>query len=201
MEKTVEQILRILSGGDAAIESKIELAEIEQMVKNAAADLALEEWMMNRKNDYQQAPNSSWLAEFEYTLGPSPIVNEKIALLPDAYIRLPKDRGLFSVFYVSDGQRINVTYMPPAVYVQPRSDAQKATNNYFYTLRADKMIVFNSCEDKSVAINKVIAIMSVPNSLTIDESRALWIIKTVVPILRQQMLTRSDMVTDNNPTA
>lgn len=201
MEKIVDQILRILSGGDAAIESKIELAEIEQMVKNAAADLALEEWMMNRKKDYQQAPNSSWLVEFEYTLGPSPIVNEKIALLPDAYIRLPKDRGLFSVFYVSDGQRINVTYMPPAVYVQPRSDTQKATNNYFYTIRAGKMIVFNSCEDKSVAINKVTAIMSVPNSLTIDKSRALWIIKTVVPILRQQMLTRSDMVTDNNPTA
>jgi|GEM_PF-4473924 len=201
MEKIVEQVIRILSGGDPAIESKIELAEVEQMVKNAAADMALEEWLMNRKNEYQQAPNSSWLAEFEYTLGPSLIANEKIALLPDAYIRLPKDKGVFSVFYISDGQRINITYMPPAVHLSPRSDTQKATNNYFYTLRAGKMIVFNSCEDKAVAITKVTAVMSVPNALTIDESRALWIIKTVVPILRQQMLVRSDMVTDNNPTA
>jgi hypothetical protein len=199
-EKIVEQILRIVSGGDPAIESKIELAEIEQLVVSAGNDLGFEEWVKNKREENQSSPSSDWLMDYDVTLTPSPVSNEKIAILPTGYISIPKDRGVNAVRYIADGKWQRIAYVTPAEYTFTRSDNDAAIGDYLYTIKSGKIIIFATCQDKEVEIANINATLAVSNSSTIDNAKAVWIIGKVVPLLQAQMARKTDMVTDNNPT-
>lgn len=196
-----EQIRRILCGGDPAIEAKIEIAEIEKAVEQAAQVVAREEFFENYKIENQYVSNSKWLVDFDYLLSPGALLSEKYALLPEAYISMPKDKGVISVSYIANNKRTFITYMSPSVYAQPRSGAVKATSDYFYTLKAGKIIVMNGCPSKNNILKDVTVVMAVANDATITDAQGLLIISKVLPILRMQMGMKTDMVTDNNPTA
>jgi hypothetical protein len=200
IKKISEQILRILSGGDPAIETKVEISEIERLVKLTAADVGFNEWVNNKKLEFNSNPNSSWLYEYNVSLSNGAITSEKIGLLPSAYLRLPGDKGFFGVHYIADNKRERIPYIPYSVFINQRSSSQSALGDLLYTLKAGQMIIFDGCFDRQVPLTSVIITLAVANEETIDDVRGLEIIQKVVPILQLQMRQKTDMVTDNNPT-
>jgi hypothetical protein len=200
VDKISEQILRMLSGGDPAIESKIELAEIKLLVIQAGNDVAFDEYINNKKLDGQENPSSDWLMDFDITLTANSLTNEKTASLPVAYVSIPRDRGVYAVRYVSDGAYSQINYAPYSSYVSPRNDSDAAMGPYLYTIKAAALIVYATCSDKTVDPANVIVTMAVSNETTIDNAKAIAVIQKVLPLLQAQMRAKPDMVTDNNPT-
>lgn len=209
IDKISEQILRILSGGDPAIETKIELAEIKRLVKLYANDLGFEDWVNNKQLEGQSNVNAAWLVDYAITLfSPSELpayatgvlATEKLGLLPASYLKLPQDGGFHNVYYVDSGKRKKIVYLPPNVFAQDRTDVQRATSKYFFTLKAGKIIITNSCPNERVIPTSIIATMAVATEATIDDVRGAWIIQKVLPILQVQMGARVDNVANNNPT-
>jgi hypothetical protein len=192
------QILRMVSGGDPAVESKIELAELEYQIKLAGATVGKDEYLEAKKLENQGYVDGSWIVEYSIVTTSGPIASERVAVLPEAYLSIAGDKGVHKVTYISDGKRYTITQLPGPLF-GTRMTARAATSKYYYTVKAGRLIISNDCEEDTNRIGTIYVDLAVSNDTTIDAAIGALIIERVLPWARLQAAIRPDMVADNSP--
>jgi hypothetical protein len=196
--KLAEQILRMVSGGDPAIESKIELAELEYQIGLAGNVTGMQNLSNAIQGENQHFLGGEYTVEYTVTLAAGKIRSEKLCPLPVSYIGLAQDKGIISVYYVRDGVIYPIRYLPGNAYGNSSGSAFQATSAYFYTVQSGKLLIIDPCFSDTNPLTSVYVQLAVNNDTTNDMYGAL-IIEKVLPWARLQAGMKTDMVTDNNP--
>jgi hypothetical protein len=198
MSKLAEQILRMVSGGDPAIESKIELAELEYQITLAGSITGMQNLINGIQSENRQFLGGEYTVEYLVTLTAGKIKSEKLCPLPTSYIGLAQDKGVLNVYYIRDNTMYPIRYLPGNSYSNASGSAYQATASYFYTVQSGKLIILDPCYDATNQLISVYVQLAVNNETTTDMYGAL-IIEKILPWARLQAGIRTDMVTDNNP--
>lgn len=199
MSKLAEQILRMVSGGDPSLESKIELAELEYQIELAGQIVGMEMLSNGIKSENQHYSGGEWIVEYQVNLTAGKIKSEKICPLPVDYIGLVQDKGIQNVFYIRESRIYPIVYIPSSLYGAAGGDTFQATTKYFYTVQSGKLIILDPCYKDENRLTSVYVQLAVNNETTRDIYGAL-IIEKALPWAQKQVGMRTDMVTDNNPT-
>jgi hypothetical protein len=198
MSKLAEQILRMVSGGDPAIESKIELAELEYQITLAGSITGMQNLINGIQSENRQFLGGEYTVEYPVVLTNGKIISEKLCPLPASYIGLTQDKGILNVYYIKNNTMYPIRYLPGNSYANASGSAFQATASYFYTVQSGKLIILDPCYDATNQLTSVYVQLSVNNETTTDMYGAL-IIEKILPWARLQAGIRTDMVTDNNP--
>jgi hypothetical protein len=198
MSKLAEQILRMVSGGDPAIESKIELAELEYQITLAGSITGMQNLINGIQSENRQFLGGEYTVEYLVTLTAGKIKSEKLCPLPASYIGLAQDKDVLNVYYIRDNTMYPIRYLPGNSYSNASGSAYQATASYFYTVQSGKLIILDPCYDATNQLISVYVQLAVNNETTTDMYGAL-IIEKILPWARLQAGIRTDMVTDNNP--
>ena len=198
MSKLAEQILRMVSGGDPAIESKIELAELEYQITLAGSITGMQNLINGIQSENRQFLGGEYTVEYLVTLTAGKIKSEKLCPLPTSYIGLAQDKGILNVYYIRDNTMYPIRYLPGNSYSNASGSAYQATASYFYTVQSGKLIILDPCYDATNQLISVYVQLAVNNETTTDMYGAL-IIEKILPWARLQAGIKTDMVTDNNP--
>ena len=198
MSKLAEQILRMVSGGDPAIESKIELAELEYQITLAGSITGMQNLINGIQSENRQFLGGEYTVEYLVTLTAGKIKSEKLCPLPTSYIGLAQDKGVLNVYYIRDNTMYPIRYLPGNSYSNASGSAYQATASYFYTVQSGKLIILDPCYDATNQLISVYVQLAVNNETTTDMYGAL-IIEKILPWARLQAGIKTDMVTDNNP--
>ena len=198
MSKLAEQILRIVSGGDPAIESKIELAELEFQIELAGNVVGRQTYFENRQAEGQGEVNGCWVIEYPITLSAGRFPSEKFATLPAVYLDLPQDRGVVDAFYIREGRPYSIVYVPNNQFGS-NSPSVQALGKYIYTVQNGRLTVSTTCYEEANRLTTIYAKLAVANETTIDQAKGLMVIERVLPWALRQAGIQTDMVTDSNP--
>lgn len=95
--KISEQILRIVTGGNPAVGSKVRIEEIMLAVAQAANSLLKVDYLQTNLPMAEMIPNGSVLGLYENILVTS-ISGRAVCRLPIKPIKLPRNIGVFSIF-------------------------------------------------------------------------------------------------------
>lgn len=188
----------MVSGGDPAIESKIELAELEYQITLAGSITGMQNLINGIQSENRQFLGGEYTVEYLVTLTAGKIKSEKLCPLPTSYIGLAQDKGVLNVYYIRDNTMYPIRYLPGNSYSNASGSAYQATASYFYTVQSGKLIILDPCYDATNQLISVYVQLAVNNETTTDMYGAL-IIEKILPWARLQAGIRTDMVTDNNP--
>jgi hypothetical protein len=198
--KLAEQILRMVSGGDPAVESKIRLAELEYQIQLAGNIVGRQEYFEQRAAENQHYLNGRWAVEYQITLSAGKIDSEKVATLPAVYIDLPYNKGVQKVYYVKDEKTYNITELPGPLYGNMTGNVVWATSKFYYVVRNGALIIAARSQEDVNRLTSVYVELGVATTTTLDEAVGFLIIERVLPWARLQAGIRNDKVTDSNPT-
>lgn len=199
MSKLAEQILRMVSGGDPAVESKIELAELEYQIQLAGNVVGRQEYFEQRQAENQHFANGKWIVEYQITLSNGKIESEKVASLPAAYIDLPYNKGVFKAYYVKGQTTYPIIELPGPVYGNMTGNVVWATSKFYYVVQAGKLLILARSQEDANTLTTVYVQLAVANTATIDEAVGALVIERVLPWARLQVSQRNDKVSDDNP--
>lgn len=184
----------MVTGGRPTAEG-LDKREVRAMVKEALPIVARQEYFENYKAFNQSDVQGQWLVPVPITLTTNSALGLKQAVLPEAYISLPKNRGVYKV-------QAGGKTLPPMGYdkyeLLKGGSLLEFLDKPSYALLANTILILPTCVE-AIKFPSIVAILAMANSTTLTESQGILVLNQVVPLLRIRMGMPADMITDQNP--
>lgn len=197
------QIVLMFMAGRPTTEG-IDVREVEALVREAAANVARQEYFENYKAENQSTVNGQWLVTYQLPVIKTPdFTGYNYIALSENYIPLPKNRGVVRVSIADKDYKgkKQLAFISFENYENIRGGSTiKFAGNYFYSIVAKKVYILPACQEQ-IKFQYVNITQAVANDATLNEAQALLIINQVMPLMVQRFGRRADMVTDANPNA
>jgi hypothetical protein len=198
IEYIADQIVLMVSGGRPTVEG-LDKREIIALCKEAQNIIGRQEYFENYKAMNQHTVQGQWLVSYRIALSTDAIFGYKQAVLPVAYINLPKNRGFVSARIAGNVDKNRLTPIDFEYWERLKESSLLHYANKFYVAPvAEKIYVLPGC-DQTIRFTDIIVTLAVATDATLTESQALLIIERVLPEVRLRMSMPADMITDQNP--
>jgi hypothetical protein len=194
IEYLADQAVLMVSGGRPTVEG-IDKREVRALVREALPVVARQEYFENYKAMNQSEVQGQWLVPYEISLTDNATLGLKQAVLPEAYIALPKNRGVHKV--QAAGNTLPLMGYDKYELLKGGS-LLEFLDKPSYAILAGKILILPTCVER-IRFPSVVVTLAVANSTTLTESQGLLVLERVVPLLRIRMGMPADMITDQNP--
>lgn len=190
-----DQLILLFTGGRPTVEG-IYREEVEALVKQALAQVAVEDYYANYKAENQsQAVNGSWQTVLPLTLSLDPDIGYNVAQLPPDFIALPKNRGVVSV--TAQGKKLD--HIQWERYAGLKGGTLLAfANKFYYGVVAGKIVILPACQDP-IKFTSILATLAISNDASVNDANAMLVFQKVLPIMQMRYRVKPDMVTNENP--
>lgn len=190
-----DQLILLFTGGRPTVEG-IYREEVEALVKQALAQVAVEDYYANYKAENQsQAVNGAWQTVLPLNLTMDSDIGYYVAQLPEDFIVLPKNRGVVSV--TAQGKKLD--HLQWERYAGLKGGTLLAfANKFYYGVVAGKIVILPACQEQ-VKFTKILATLAISNDASLNESNAMLVFQKVLPIMQTRFRVKPDMVTNENP--
>lgn len=170
--------------------------EVEALVKQALAQVAVEDYYANYKAENQsQAVNGAWQTVLPLNLTMDSDIGYYVAQLPEDFIVLPKNRGVVSV--TAQGKKLD--HLQWERYAGLKGGTLLAfANKFYYGVVAGKIVILPACQEQ-VKFTKILATLAISNDAALNEANAMLVFAKVLPIMQTRFRVKPDMVTNENP--
>jgi hypothetical protein len=190
-----DQLILMFTGGRPTVEG-IYKEEVEALVREALAAVAVEDYYINYKNENQSTTiNGAWQTTLPLTITLNSTYGYYTADLPKDFIVLPKNKGVVSI--MAEGKRLDQVEWEryPAL---KGGTLLSFSGDFFYAVAANKIIILPACSQK-VKFTSILATLALSNDATITDAQAMLVFAKVMPILQVRFRSKPDMVTNENP--
>jgi hypothetical protein len=206
-----DQIILALSGGRPTIEG-LDRREVEALCVEALNIVGRQEYFENWKTMNQHTVQGQWLVNYQITLTEDTVLGYKQAVLPIAYINLPKNRGfvrarILGTMANSTLRRYNEKNQNDLITVDlEHYEAMKGSSLFHFSGKfyaapvAGKIYILPGCKE-TIDFNYINITLAVASDATLTDAQGLLVIERVMPQVRLRMAMPADMVTDNNSKA
>jgi hypothetical protein len=190
-----DQLILLFTGGRPTVEG-IYREEVEALVKQALAQVAVEDYYANYKAENQsQAVNGAWQTVLPLNLTMDSDIGYYVAQLPEDFIVLPKNRGVVSV--TAQGKKLD--HLQWERYAGLKGGTLLAfANKFYYGVVAGKIVILPACQEQ-VKFTKILATLAISNDAALNEANAMLVFAKVLPIMQTRFRVKPDMVTNENP--
>jgi len=190
-----DQLILMFTGGRPTVEG-IYREEVEALVQQALAQVAVEDYYANYKAENQsQAVNGAWQTVLPLTLTPDSDIGYNVAQLPEEFITLPKNRGVVSV--TAKGKKLD--HVDWERYAGLKGGTLLAfANTFYYGVVAGKIVILPAC-DEPVRFTNILATIAMSNNASASNANAMLVFQKVLPIMQLRFRVKPDMVTNENP--
>jgi len=190
-----DQLILLFTGGRPTVEG-IYREEVEALVKQALAQVAVEDYYANYKAENQsQAVNGAWQTVLPLNLTMDSDIGYYVAQLPEDFIVLPKNRGVVSV--TAQGKKLD--HLQWERYAGLKGGTLLAfANKFYYGVVAGKIVILPACQEQ-VKFTKILATLAISNDASLNEANAMLVFAKVLPIMQTRFRVKPDMVTNENP--
>ena len=190
-----DQLILLFTGGRPTVEG-IYKEEVEALVKEALAQVAVEDYYLTYKSENQSTSvNGCWQTILPIQLAYNADFGYYTADLPSDFIALPKNRGVVSV--MAEGKRLDQIEWER--YAALKGGTLLAfANKFYYAVIAGKIIILPACQEKH-KFTSVLATLAISNDASLTQAQAMLVFAKVMPIMQMRYRVKPDMVTNANP--
>lgn len=190
-----DQLILMFTGGRPTVEG-IYKEEVEALVREALAQVAVEDYYANYKAENQsQAVNGSWQTVLPLTLSMDSDIGYYVAQLPADFIALPKNRGVVSV--TAQGKKLD--HIQWERYAGLKGGTLLAfANKFYYGVVAGKIVILPACQEQ-IKFGSILATLAISNDEAANNANAMMVFQKVMPIMQMRYRVKPDMVTNENP--
>jgi len=190
-----DQLILLFTGGRPTVEG-IYKEEVEALVREALAQVAVEDYYTNYKAENQSTVvGGSWQSVLSLQLSPDTDTGYDYAALPESFVALPKNKGVVSI--IADGKRLDPIDWERYVVLKGGT-LLSFSNKFYYAVLAGKVLILPACQDKN-KFTKVLATLVISNDATANDAQAMLVFSKVLPIMQTRYRVKPDMVTNENP--
>jgi hypothetical protein len=195
VEYLADQLILLFTGGRPTVEG-IYKEEIQALVREALAQVAVEDYYINYKNaNASLSISGAWQTTLPLTLYLDNDYQLYVADLPSDFIALPKNKGVVAV--IADGKRLDQCEWERYAVLKGGS-LLGFSNKFFYAVVAGKIVILPACNEKH-KFTKVLATLALSNDATVTDAQAMLVFNKVLPIMQVRYRVKPDMVTNENP--
>jgi hypothetical protein len=190
-----DQLILMFTGGRPTVEG-IYREEVEALVKQALAQVAVEDYYANYKAENQsQAVNGAWQTVLQLPLTLNSDIGYLVAQLPPDFIALPKNRGVVAV--TAQGKKLD--HIQWERYAGLKGGTLLAfANKFYYGVVAGKIVILPACQEQ-VKFSNILATLAISNDAAVNDANAMLVFQKVLPIMQMRFRVKPDMVTNENP--
>lgn len=190
-----DQLILLFTGGRPTVEG-IYKEEVEALVREALAQVAVESYYANYKSENQsQAVDGTWQTIMKMPLTMDADIGYYTAALPPDFIALPKSRGVVSV--TAQGKKLD--HLQWERYAGLRGGTLLSfANKFYYAVVAGKIVILPACQDP-VKFTEILATLAISNDASANDAQAMLVFQKVLPIMQTRYRVKPDMVTNENP--
>lgn len=194
IEYLADQAVLMVTGGRPTVDG-IDKREVRALVREALPIVARQEYFENYKATNQSDVQGQWLVPFQISLTNNATLGLKQAVLPESYISLPKNRGVYKV--QAAGQTLPQMGWDKYELLKGGS-LLDFLDKPSYAILANTILILPTCVQPP-RFSSVVVTLAVANSTTLTESQGLLVLERIVPLLRIRMGMPADMIMDQNP--
>lgn len=190
-----DQLILMFTGGRPTVEG-IYKEEVEALVREALAQVAVEDYYANYKAENQsQAVNGSWQTVLQLGISMDEEIGYYVAQLPADFIALPKNRGVVSV--TAQGKKLD--HIQWERYAGLKGGTLLAfANKFYYGVVAGKIVILPACQEQ-IKFGSILATLAISNDEAANNANAMMVFQKVMPIMQMRYRVKPDMVTNENP--
>lgn len=190
-----DQLILLFTGGRPTVEG-IYKEEVEALVREALAQVAVESYYANYKSENQsQAVDGTWQTIMKMPLTMDADIGYYTATLPPDFIALPKNRGVVSV--TAQGKKLD--HLQWERYAGLKGGTLLSfANKFYYAVVAGKIVILPACQEQ-VKFNEILATLAISNDASANDAQAMLVFQKVLPIMQTRYRVKPDMVTNENP--
>jgi len=192
-----DQLILLFTGGRPTVEG-IYKEEIEALVKDALAQIAVEDYYTTYKAENQSTSvNGAWQTILSLPLStiPDSNIGYYTADLPSDFITLPTTRGVVAV--MAEGKRLDQIEWERYAALKGGTLLSFA-NKFYYAVIAGKIVILPACQEKH-KFTQVLATLAISNDASATQAQAMLVFQKVLPIMQMRYRVKPDMVTNANP--
>ena len=195
VEYLADQLILLFTGGRPTVEG-IYKEEIQALVKEALAQVAVEDYYINYKNaNASLSIAGAWQTTVPLNLYVDNDYQLYVADLPSDFIALPKNKGVVAV--IADGKRLDQCEWERYPVLKGGS-LLGFSNKFYYAVVAGKIVILPACNEKH-KFTKILATLALSNDATVSDAQAMLVFNKVLPIMQVRYRVKPDMVTNENP--
>lgn len=190
-----DQLILLFTGGRPTTEG-IYKEEVEALVREALAQVAVESYYANYKSENQsQAVDGTWQTILSLPISIDNDIGYYTAILPPDFIALPKNRGVVAV--TAQGKKLD--HLQWERYAALRGGTLLSfANKFYYGVVAGKIVIMPAC-DEQVKFTSILATLAISNDASANDANAMLVFQKVLPIMQTRYRVKPDMVTNENP--
>jgi hypothetical protein len=190
-----DQLILMFTAGRPTVEG-IYKEEVEALVREALAAVAVEDYYINYKHENQSTTiNGAWQTTLPLAIAMDSVYGYYTANLPKDFIVLPKNKGVVSI--MAEGVRLDQVEWERYPALKSGTLLYFA-GKYFYSVVAGKIVILPACNEK-IKFTEILATLALSNDATITDAQAFLVFAKVMPILQMRYRVKPDMVTNENP--
>jgi hypothetical protein len=195
VEYLADQLILLFTGGRPTVEG-IYKEEIQALVKEALAQVAVEDYYINYKNaNASISIGGAWQTTLPLNLYLDTAYQLYVADLPSDFIALPKNKGVVAV--IADGRRLDQCEWERYPVLKGGS-LLGFSNKFYYAVVAGKIVILPACNEKH-KFTTILATLALSNDATVSDAQAMLVFNKVLPIMQVRYRVKPDMVTNENP--
>lgn len=195
VEYLADQLILLFTGGRPTVEG-IYKEEIQALVKEALAQVAVEDYYINYKNaNASLSIGGAWQTTLPLNLYLDNDYQLYVADLPSDFIALPKNKGVVAV--IAEGRRLDQCEWERYPVLKGGS-LLGFSNKFYYAVVAGKIVILPACNEKH-KFTTILATLALSNDATVSDAQAMLVFNKVLPIMQVRYRIKPDMVTNENP--